>query len=379
MSGMIGIGVVGAGGIAHSHLLAYRSRTNRDLAKAVAIADIDESRARAMAETYGIERVYTSVDEMLADPAVQAVSICTPPFLHVQQTVTALRAGKHVLCEKPVSPTLAGLDEIAAAERASGAMFSGVFQHRVGQGARQVKALIDAGEFGPLRFGLSETLWQRDQAYYDVWGRGTWEQECGGVTMGHGIHSIDMLGWLMGEPASLVAEAQTIKLDIAVEDTSLATIRFRSGAIGQIIVTVNAQDNRSRLEIFGEHLQAVSSESAYDPTREPFRFASTDPERATRAAQEAARQYPETPKHLHVEMVNEFLQAILEHRVPLVSVDECRRSMTLITGMYKSAMTGQRVSFPIAPDDPFYVQIPPAGAALPMLERAGLKEPKWAR
>jgi UDP-N-acetyl-2-amino-2-deoxyglucuronate dehydrogenase len=374
MSTPLGIGVIGAGDIAHSHLLAYRSRTNRDLAKAVAIADIDESRARTMAETYGIERVYTDPADLLADTGVQAVSVCTPPFLHVAQSMAALRAGKHVLCEKPVSPTLAGLDEIAAAERAGGAIFSGVFQHRVGQGARQVKSLIESGRFGPLRFGLSETLWQRGQEYYDVWWRGTWEQECGGVTTGHGIHSIDTLAWLMGEPASLIAEAQTLKLDIAVEDTSLATIRFRSGAIGQIIVTVNAQDNRSRLEIFGERLQAVSSESAYDPTREPFRFTSIDPHVAASAAEEATRQYPETPKHLHVEMINDFLRAILERRAPLVTVDECRRSMTLITGIYKSAMTGQRVTFPIAPDDPFYAKIPPDGAALPAPGRPVVKE-----
>ena len=75
--------------------------------------------------------------------------------------------------------------------------------------------------------------------------------------MGHGIHSIDMLAWLMGEPASLVADAATVQLDIKVEDTSAATVRFRSGAIGQIIVTVNAQDNRSRLEVFGERLQGI--------------------------------------------------------------------------------------------------------------------------
>jgi len=129
-----------------------------------------------------------------------------------------------------------------------------VFQHRVGQGSRQVKALLDAGRFGRLRFGLSETLWQRPQEYYDVWWRGTWAQECGGVTMGHGIHSIDMLLWLMGEPESVIAEAVTAKLNIKVEDTSLATVRFRNGAVGQIIVTVNAQDNRSRLEIFGDGL-----------------------------------------------------------------------------------------------------------------------------
>jgi predicted dehydrogenase len=292
------------------------------------------------------------------------VSVCTPPFLHVEQSVAALRAGKHVLCEKPVSPTLAGLDAIAAAEREGGAIFEGVFQHRVGQGAQQVKALIDEGRFGRLRFGLSETLWQRDAEYYSVWWRGTWEQECGGVTMGHGIHSIDMLCWLMGEPESVVADARTVKLDIGVEDTMLASVRFRSGAMGQIIVTVNAQDNRSRLEVFGDDLQAVSSESAYDPTREPFRLASLDPATAETAAAWADARHPDTPKHLHVPMLGDFLDAIEHGRRPLVGVDECRRSMELITGMYKSAMTGARVTFPIARGDPWYTQIPAPGFEL---------------
>ncbi len=334
-------------------------------ARVVAIADIDETRAKEQAAQYGIQRVYTDYGEMLADSTVQAVSICTPPFLHVEQSVGALKAGKHVLCEKPVSPTLAGLDAIAAAEREGGAIFSGVFQHRVGQGAQQVKWLLDEGRFGPLAFGLSETLWQRPQEYYDVWWRGTFEQECGGVTMGHGIHSIDMLLWLMGEPASVYADAATVKLDIAVEDTALATVRFRSGAVGQIIVTVNAQDNRSRLEVFGRDLQAVSSESPYDPTAAPFRLTSLDAAHAERAISDAGERFPEEAKHLHVPMVHDFLRSILDARGPLVGTAECRRSMELITGMYKSAMTGERVFFPISAEDPFYTQIPPDGFALP--------------
>jgi predicted dehydrogenase len=362
--GRIGVGIIGAGDISHSHLLAYRSRQNRDLAHVVAIADVDETRAAAQAERYEIARTYTSVDDLLAHPDVDAVSVCTPPFLHVEQSIAALRAGKHVLTEKPVSPTLAGLDAIEQAERESGATFSGVFQHRVGQGAQQVKALLDAGRFGRLRFALSETLWQRPQSYYDVWWRGTWEKESGGVSMGHGIHSIDTFAWLMGEPASLIADAATVKLAIGVEDTSAATVRFRNGAMGQIIVTVNAQDNRSRVEIFGDDLQAVSPEAPYGPTQVPFRLTSIDPTVAERAQAEASALHPDETTHLHVAMVNDFLRAIIDKRRPLVSVDECRRSMQLITGIYKSAMTGARVSFPIAADDPFYNQIPPAGFGL---------------
>ncbi|HEY8173213.1 MAG TPA: Gfo/Idh/MocA family oxidoreductase, partial [Dehalococcoidia bacterium] len=272
----IGVAIIGAGDISRSHLLAFRSRANLQLARVVGIADIDGARAKAQAATYEVERAYLSFEQALADPDVDAVCICTPPFLHVEQSVAALRAGKHVLCEKPVSPTLAGLDAIAAAEREGGAVFSGVFQYRMGQGAKQVKALIGAGRFGRLRFGISETLWQRAQSYYDAPWRGTWETESGGTSMGHGIHGIDTLMWFMGEPASLVADAATVKLDIDVEDTAAAIVRFRSGAMAQIAVTVNAQDNRGRLEIFGDELQAVSA-LTQAPTSAPFRLTSVDP------------------------------------------------------------------------------------------------------
>ncbi len=362
----IGIGIIGAGGISHSHLIGFtKSRTNRDFARVVAIADIDEARAREQAKTYDVPEVFTDYRELLAHPEIQAVSICTPPFLHVEESVEALRAGKHVLCEKPVSANLAGLDQIEAAEReAGGPIFSGVFQHRFGQGALQVKSLIECGRFGRLVFSLSETLWQRPQEYYDVWWRGTWAQECGGTTMGQGIHSIDTLAWLMGEPASIFADAATVRINMEVEDTSAATVRFRNGALGQIIVTVNAQDNRSRLEIFGERLQAVSSGSAYGPTSEPFLLASVDPGGAARAGDEAMELHRDATKNLHTPMLHDFLMSIIEKRRPIVTIDECRRSMQLITGMYKSAMTGERVTFPITPDDPFYTQIPPTGFAL---------------
>lgn len=364
MADPIGIGIIGAGGISHSHALAYRSSMNRDSARVVAIADVVEETAKERAGQYAIERTYTDWRELVADPGVQAVSICTPPFLHVEQACAALRAGKHVLCEKPVSPTLAGLDEIAAAEREGGAIFAGVFQHRVGQGARQVRALIDAGKFGRLVFGLSETLWQRGEDYYSMWWRGTWEQECGGVTMGHGIHSIDTLVWFLGEPASLIADAATVQLPIEVEDTSLASVRFKNGAMGQIVVTVNAQDNRSRLEIYGSELQATSAGEPYGPTATPFVLAATDDAWAEAARAFAAEAAPEETRHLHVPLVRDFIDAITEGRAPVVSVTECRRSMEIITGLYKSAMTGERVHFPIATDDPWYSSIPAAGAGL---------------
>jgi predicted dehydrogenase len=134
--------------------------------------------------------------------------------------------------------------------------------------------------------------------------------------------------------------------------------------MGQIIVTVNGQDNRSRLEIYGSELQATSAGEPYGPTATPFVLAATDEARAEAARGFATEEAPEETRHLHVPLVRDFIDAITEGRAPLVSVAECRRSMEIITGLYKSAMTGERVEFPIAQDDPWYSGIPAAGSGL---------------
>jgi predicted dehydrogenase len=369
MTHPIGIGIIGTGEISVLHAAAYQALGER--VRLAAAADIDQDRARALAGHFAIPAIYEDYQQVLADPEVQAVSICTPPFLHVQQSVEALQAGKHVLCEKPVAPNMAGLDTIAAAERSSGRVFSGVFQGRFGQGARQVKALIERGRFGRLLLGFTQTLWMRDAAYYGVWWRGSWAQECGGASVSQALHGIDLLLWFMGEPSHLYAEADTLKMDIEVEDAAAVVVRFRSGALGQVLATVNCQDNRSRLEIYGTALHAVSSEDAYQSTKEPFRLAAADAGYLESVQKEADELVPAGPPYLHLGMVEDFVAALEEGRRPLVTVDECRRSMELVTAAYRSAMTGEAVSFPIDKTDPFYSSIPPEGMSLPGAARHG--------
>jgi predicted dehydrogenase len=363
MAEPIGVGIIGAGEISLLHAAAYRAMGER--VRLAAVADIEMERAQFLADRLSIPAVHNDYQNLLADPDVQAVSICTPPFLHVQQSVEALQAGKHVLCEKPVAPTLAALDEIDAAERASGHVFSGVFQSRFGRGARQVKALIERGRFGRLLLGFTQTLWMRDATYYGVWWRGSWAQECGGASVSQGLHGIDMLLWLMGEPSHVYAEADTLKMDIEVDDTEAAVVRFRSGAVGQILATVNCQDNRSRLEIYGERLSAVSSEDAYQSTKEPFRLTADDAGYLEGVQREADELVPSEPPFLHQGMVEDFVGALEERRRPLVTVSACRPSLELVTGLYRSAMTGDVVQFPIEKTDPFYACIPPEGMSLP--------------
>ncbi|MEX0682764.1 MAG: Gfo/Idh/MocA family oxidoreductase [Dehalococcoidia bacterium] len=341
MTAPLGVAVIGTGSIANAHLYTYQRAERAHL---VAVVDVDETRAADAAKRFGADRVHTDYHDVLAANDVQTVSICTPPFLHVEMAVAALNAGKHVLCEKPVAPTLAGLDVIAAAEAASGATFSGVFQLRCGRGARQVRRLLDEGHFGNLHLGIAETLWFRDHDYYDVPWRGTWEQECGGVTVSQAIHVIDALIWFLGEPVSVYAQAGTFRTRTEIDDTTVAIIRFANGAIGQVTSTVSAfGPERARLEVYGTDLTAVSQGSAYDATSELFSLGAPDQAQADALAQRMEAEIPAPSRMLHRPAIEHFLAALQEGRRPEIGIDECRTALQVTTAIYKSAMTGEVV------------------------------------
>ncbi len=363
MSDPIGIGIIGAGEISPAHAAAYQALGER--VRLAAVADIDEDCARTLAERFRIPAVHRDYHDLLADPHVDAVSICTPSFLHIPHSLDALQAGKHVLCEKPVAANLTDLDRLVLAQRGSGRVFSGVFQHRFGRGARQVKALVDRGRFGRLLLGMTHTLWKRGPDYYANRWRALWAQACGGATVTQGIHGIDTLLWLMGEAAEVSADADTLKMDIEVEDVAAAVIRFRNGALGQILVTVCGQGDRSRLEIYGTDLQALSSEDAYAPTRDPFALAAPDSVFLAAVQREAEAVAPEASPFLHLGAVEDFVAAIEAGREPLVTASACRPSLEMTTALYRSAMMRERVSLPLANTDPFYSCIPAEGTDLP--------------
>ena len=180
-------------------------------------------------------------------------------------------------------------------------MFSGVFQWRFGRGARQMRLLIDEGRFGRLHLGIAETLWFRDHPYYDdvAW-RGKWLQECGGVTVSQAIHAIDCLVWFLGEPVSVFAEAGTFRAKVETDDTTVAVIRFASGAIGQITSTVNAMGpERTRLELYGTEMSAIGGGEAYDTTNDLFTLADAGEARARRWPPSPRSACPKAPSMLH--------------------------------------------------------------------------------
>src|SRR5947209_840978 len=175
---MLRTAILGTGGIARAHAAAIAELA--DQVELVAAVDVDQHRLAHFQEAYGVSHAYADVGEMLACERPDIVQICSPPFLHVDQSIAALDAGAWVLCEKPLAGSLAELDRIAEAEWRTGRFVSSVAQWRFGSGGEHVRRLIGEGAFGRPLVGVCNTLWFRPEAYYAVPWRGRWETELGG-------------------------------------------------------------------------------------------------------------------------------------------------------------------------------------------------------
>ncbi|MEU0203560.1 MULTISPECIES: Gfo/Idh/MocA family oxidoreductase [unclassified Streptomyces] len=346
------VAVVGTGAIVSgSHLPALRAHSDR--VELVAAVDVDQERLDAFRELAG-EQVagYTSVDAMLDAARPDLVLIGTPPSLHRDQTVAALKAGAWVLCEKPLTLSLAEYDEIAAAEEASGAYAAVVFQHRYGSGAVHARELITSGELGAPLVAHCQTTWHRDAAYYAVPWRGKWASEGGGPTMGHGIHQYDLMLHLLGEWEEIRAMAARLVHDTESEDVSTALVRFRSGALATVVNSVLSPDEVSRIRIDCAdatveltHLYGHSNDSwVYTP--------------APHVASDRAIAW-RTPAHdvpsSHTAQLGALLDAYDSGTRPPGSGQDARATLEFAAALYKAAFTGRSVhAGEIGPGDPFY-------------------------
>lgn len=346
------VAVVGTGAIVSgSHLPALRAHSDR--VELVAAVDVDQERLDDFRELAGDQVAgYTSVDAMLDAVRPDLVLIGTPPSLHREQTVAALKAGAWVLCEKPLTLSLAEYDEIAAAEEASGAYAAVVFQHRYGSGAVHARELITSGELGAPLVAHCQTTWHRDAAYYAVPWRGKWASEGGGPTMGHGIHQYDLLLHLLGEWEEIQAMAARLVHDTESEDVSTALVRFRDGALATVVNSVLSPDEVSRIRVDCAeatveltHLYGHSNDSwAYTPAPH------VASDRAT-AWRTPANDVPSS----HTAQLGALLDAYDTGTRPPGSGQDARATLEFAAALYKAAFTGRSVrAGEIGPGDPFY-------------------------
>jgi predicted dehydrogenase len=338
---MIKFGVIGCGRISKRHLdlLAGGHIAGAEL---VAICDIDSSRLDDASQRYNVS-TYCSLDDMLADDSIDAVSVLTPSGMHAEHVIAAANAGKHVVVEKPMALRLEDADAmISACDRARVKLFV-VKQNRFNVPVAKAREALDAGRFGRLVLGTVRVRWRRDQSYYnqDAW-RGTWAQD-GGVLSNQASHHVDLLEWFLGDVVSVHARASRSLVDIEAEDTAIATLQFASGALG-IIEATNAarpRDLEGSLSILGEGGSVVIGGFAVNKMLTWEFVAPRDGDESV--LEDFSVNPPNVYGYGHQAYYEHVVDCLENDSAALVDGLEGRRSLELITALYESIETGRDV------------------------------------
>ena len=347
------VAVLGAG-IGGAHVAGLLELPDRFAVHVV--CDRDTARAAPLVEQAGCP-VVADIEAVLTDPAVDVVDICLPPHLHLPVCLAALDAGKRVICEKPLTGSLAGADRIAERAADTGLQVFPVFQYRYGPGAAQLRALIEAGLAGRPLAGALETHWNRQASYYDVDWRGTWAGEQGGAILGHAIHIHDWLTMAMGPVASVAAEVDTRVNAVEVEDCAALAIRMASGALVTSSVTLGAADDTSRLRLCFEGFTAESGSVPYAPADGAWRFTARAPfEQAEIDRVLAGVPLQRSGFAGYFDAVADALDGRPGREVTL---RDGRRSLEFVTAVYASARSGRREALPTGADHPLYAGLRP--------------------
>jgi predicted dehydrogenase len=343
------VAVVGCG-IGRAHIAGYLAHP--DKFQLLALCDIDEKGLASLGDEFSIARRTKSIDDVLRMEDVDIVDICTPPALHVAQTLAALAAGKEVVCEKPLAGSLAEIDRIIAAEAEAAGRVMPVFQYRYGNGLQRAKRIIELGIAGKPYLATVETAWRRTAEYYQTPWRGRRETELGGVLVTHAIHSHDLLTYLMGPVASVFARTATRVNPVEVEDCAVASLEMLSGALVSLAATLGSHQEISRLRLCFEHVTFESSPKPYAPGDEPWQIIPASPEAAERIAG-ALVGHDFGPSRFEG-LSGAYHAALARGGALPVTLGDARRSLELATALYYSATTGTLVSMPIGADHPHY-------------------------
>jgi UDP-N-acetyl-2-amino-2-deoxyglucuronate dehydrogenase len=340
----IRFGLVGTGAIAPFHARAIKTIPG---AKLVGVTSRTLESARKFAQEHEIPIVAGSAEELAANPDIDALAITTPSALHRAPTLAAIRAGKHVMIEKPIDSTLEGTDEILAAAKDAGVLVGSIFQARFGDGARALKAALDAGRFGRLVMCSAYIKWHRAPSYYVGW-KGKLALDGGGALINQAIHAVDLLQWFAGLPSEVFAwSTRRVHTSIESEDTLCSALRFPDGALGTIEASTAIWPGWSRrVEICGELGSAALDDD--DIARWDFR----DPQpqddaiRATRESG-AMGSGASAPMAIgfegHLRQFEDFVAAIRDDRAPIIDGHEARKAVALVRAIYESADRGVAV------------------------------------
>jgi UDP-N-acetyl-2-amino-2-deoxyglucuronate dehydrogenase len=343
MPSPLGFAIVGTGMIANYHAQAIAQTPG---AKLVGVVSRSPDKGPAFAAKHNIPVLTTTVDEMVARADVHVLNVTTPSGAHLDPALAAIRAGKHVVVEKPLEITPARCDQIIAAAEQHGVKVAAIFQGRFGDGAQKVKAALNAGRLGRMVLASAYVKWHRTTDYYKTAWKGTWELDGGGALMNQAIHGVDLLQWFAGLPVEVSGRlTRRVHTGIQADDTTVATLQFPDGALGTIEASTALWPGWSRrIELCGEH----GSIALEDDTIVKWDFAKPEPgDEAIRAAKrdDALGSGAGNPAGIsiagHLRQITDLVEAVRDNRAPAIGADEGRKAVALIHTIYESAKAGK--------------------------------------
>lgn len=347
----INVGVIGTGSISAMHLQSYQKHANANL---LAVCDLNEVRAQRAAEKYGATKVYTDYNELLADPEIDAVSICTWNNTHAEISIAALNAGKHVLVEKPLCRTVEEALQVQEAVKSSGKLLQVGFVRRYDPNAQMLREFADKGEFGDIYFAKASSVRRLGNPggwFSDI------ERSGGGPLIDIGVHVIDLCWYMMGRPKPVSVSANTYRKlgnrsnvrnlsfykaadydaeKNTVEDMANAMIRFENGAslLVDVSFTLHSKENLQSVKLYGDKGGFEIDPEVVIVTEKHDTIINIQPQTDNKGFDFDAAFQSE---------VDHFISSIENGTSPLSPVEDGVEIMKILCGIYESAEKGAEV------------------------------------
>lgn len=355
-------GIIGCGKVAHTHA---RVLSRIPESSFTAVFSRSTERGAAFAAEYGV-KAYTDLQELLNH--LDMIIICTPHPFHTAPAVQAAETGVHVLVEKPLASSLTHCDAMISAAGNSRVKLGTISQRRFYSPVMRVKKAVESGKIGEPVLGMVTMLGWRDQAYYnsDEW-RGTWKGEGGGVLVNQAPHQLDLLQWYMGPIDELFGYWENLNHPyIEVDDTAIAVIRFKNGALGSITVS-NAQKPGiyGKVHVHGKNGASVGVQTdsgamfiagmttIADPPLNDLWTVPGEKEMLAKWEKEDSDFFKtiDATEYYHELQIRDFLTAVIDNREPAVTGQEGRKTVELLTAIYRANRDRKPVKFPLKAED----------------------------
>lgn len=340
MSEKLRFGIIGCGVIADFHAAALAELSSE--AELIGVCDVVPAAAEKFALRHGT-KAFADAEALLACPDIDIVNICTPSGYHYISVIAAAKAGKHIICEKPLAINAQQLDEIEKVCNASGIIVSVVSQNRYAQSVTKTKQAIESGLLGRIVCADIYMKYYRSQEYYDSgsW-RGTKRIDGGGALMNQGIHGIDLLLYLAGGIKRVFAVSKTLARSIEVEDTLSAVVEYENGATGVIQATTSVYPGYPRrLEINGDKGSVVLDETSV--VRWDVEGAESEASVVSEPTAHGASAPAAISAEGHVRQIADMINAVRTGKKPLSGLSEGRKAVDVILAIYRSAEEGRPI------------------------------------